>query len=84
MENERCCPAAPHPLRLHSPQTLGWQDPSATYVGDCVAVEFSHGLHALEACHHLIVAFHLHHRLRGREERPSDGASGAVSLHANS
>lgn len=84
MENERCCPAAPHPLRLHSPQTLGWQDPSATYIGDCVAVEFSHGLYAFEVGHHLIATFYLHHCLQGREERPSNGANQVVSLHGSS
>lgn len=40
----------------------------ATYVGDCVSVEFCHGLDAFERCHQFIITFHINDCLQGTEE----------------
>lgn len=49
---------------------------AATYIGDCVSVEFGDGLDAFETCHQFIVTFHLNHCLQGAEEMASQEGSG--------
>lgn len=55
-------------LHLPAPRKRGGRKLRApTYVGDCVSVEFSHGLDAFETCHQSILTFQLNHGLQGTE-----------------
>lgn len=50
-------------------------------MGDCVSIEFGHGLDAFEGCHQFILTFFLNHCLQGTEEMAWEEGSGQGAKH---